>query len=54
MWKWVGDDDEVSQNKDYLEVDKRREMGGVIVRREVVDEGTGKQVAVEVERKQTQ
>lgn len=36
-WKWVGDGEAVSQNEDYLEVDKRRDMGGVIIRRAIVD-----------------
>lgn len=52
-WKWVGTGDAVQENKDYLEVDKRRDMAGVIVRREIVDEagvqGERKAVVVEVE-----
>ena len=34
-WKWVGS--AAADNKDYAEVDKRREMGGVIVREELID-----------------
>lgn len=29
-WKWVGDGS--AQNPDYLKVDERRDMGGIIVR----------------------
>ena len=34
-WKWVGN--AAADNKDYVEVDKRREMGGVIVRTDILD-----------------
>ena len=34
-WKWVGDS--AADNKDYLKVDERRAMGGVIVRAEVIE-----------------
>ena len=42
-WKWVGNG--AADNKDYLEVDKRREMGGVIVRTEIVAPGSADVVA---------
>lgn len=57
-WKWVGDDPAVHENEYYTEVDKRREMDGRIVRREVVslDVGEGgdsedaeRRVVIEVE-----
>ncbi|KAI0690172.1 hypothetical protein BC835DRAFT_1281517 [Cytidiella melzeri] len=37
-WKWVGDGKAVEENEYYGEVDKRRDMNGVIVRREIVGE----------------
>ncbi len=50
-WKWVGDGSR--DNKDYVEVDKRREMGGVIVRTEIVKEpGQDEKVIAETENKQ--
>jgi len=39
-WKWVGDGSR--DNKDYVEVDKRREMNGNIVHREIVSIGGAK------------
>ncbi|KAH8100760.1 hypothetical protein BXZ70DRAFT_906950 [Cristinia sonorae] len=43
-WKWVGKSD----SEEYVEVDKRREMNGKIVRTEIVGEGNGdKKVVVE-------
>lgn len=54
-WKWVGNGEAAQQNQDYLEVDKRREMGGVIVRREIVDgteQDEGRKVVIEVDTKE--
>ncbi|KAI0777106.1 hypothetical protein BC629DRAFT_632620 [Irpex lacteus] len=49
-WKWVGDGDAVKENEFYGEVDKRRDMGGVIVRHEIsserIEEGKERKVAV--------
>ncbi|PSR75564.1 hypothetical protein PHLCEN_2v9044 [Hermanssonia centrifuga] len=50
-WKWVGDGSR--DNKDYVEVDKRREMGGVIVRTEIVKEpGQDEKVMAEKDNEQ--
>ncbi|KAI0091214.1 hypothetical protein BDY19DRAFT_934477 [Irpex rosettiformis] len=52
-WKWVGDGKAVEENEFYGEVDKRRDMGGVIVREEIADaagtEGKDIRVVVGVE-----
>lgn len=54
-WKWVGDSEEVEKNEYYGEVDKRRDMGGVIVRKEIAgqegEQGKETKVAVHVEAK---
>ncbi|KAI0342813.1 hypothetical protein BDW22DRAFT_1357337 [Trametopsis cervina] len=54
-WKWVGDSEEVEKNEYYGEVDKRRDMGGVIVRKEIAgqegEQGKETKVAVQVEAK---
>ncbi|TCD65235.1 mitochondrial Homoaconitase [Steccherinum ochraceum] len=48
-WKWVGS--EAQGMQEYVEVDKRREMGGKIVRTEIVSEEEEKKVGVELESK---
>lgn len=52
-WKWIGDGQAVRENRDFLEVDKRRDMGGTIVRREIVhpagEEEGAREVVVDVE-----
>ncbi|GJE88663.1 gamma-glutamylcyclotransferase [Phanerochaete sordida] len=49
-WKWVGASPAAQENEYYLEVDRRREMDGQIVRHGIVsvDEDQDKRVVVEV------
>lgn len=52
-WKWIGDAGE--EKYEYGEVDKRREMGGKIIRTEIISGGEGdseeRKVVVEIEDK---
>lgn len=47
-WKWVGDGDAVKENEFYGEVDKRRDMGGVIVRHGIAGEEAGERKETKV------
>ena len=38
-WKWIGSGPQEGETDNYLEVDRRRAMGGSIVRTGIVTEG---------------
>lgn len=38
-WKWIGSSPQEGETDYYLEVDRRRDMGGLIVRTGIVTEG---------------
>lgn len=48
-WKWVGINPAAQENEYYLEVDRRREMDGQIVRHEIVNVGEDHETRVVVE-----